>query len=85
MLCTRSAETAPVDLKTASNYVIRAKSGISNVPASAIAGSIGISPIAATAITGFGLALDSATTQFSTATQITGQAHATDYGGVVAA
>jgi hypothetical protein len=80
-----SAETAPVDLKTAGNYAILAKSGISNMPTSTITGNIGVSPIAASAITGFGLALDSATRQFSTASQITGQAHAADYGGDVEA
>jgi hypothetical protein len=84
-LVNAAAETAPVDLKTAGSYAILAKSGISNVPTSAITGNIGVSPIAATAITGFGLALDSATRQFSTASQITGQAHAADYGGDVAA
>jgi hypothetical protein len=39
-------ETAPFDLKTASNYAILAKSGISNVPTSASIGSIGVSPSA---------------------------------------
>jgi hypothetical protein len=80
-----AAVETPVDLGTASNYAILAKSGISTVPTSAITGDIGVSPIAATAITGFGLALDSSTRQFSTASQIRGQAHAADYGGNVAA
>jgi hypothetical protein len=79
-----AATTTPVDLGTASNYSILAKSGISTMPNSAITGNIGVSPIAASAITGFDLALDSAG-QFSTASQIAGQAHAADYGGKVAA
>jgi hypothetical protein len=48
------------------------------VAPSAITGDIAVSPIAATAITGFGLTLDSST-QFSTASQITGKAFAADY------
>jgi uncharacterized protein (DUF305 family) len=78
-----SEEQIRVDLGTACDYTILAKSGISTVPTSAITGNIGVSPIAATAITGFELALDSAG-QFSTALQINGQAHAADYGGNVA-
>jgi hypothetical protein len=50
------------------------------VPTSAITGDIGVSPIAATAITGFGLALDNST-DFSTASQVTGKCFAADYGG----
>jgi hypothetical protein len=72
-----------VELGTADNYVILAKSGISTVPYSAITGDIGVSPIAATAITGFGLTLHSEG-QFSTASQITGKAFAADYGGPTA-
>jgi hypothetical protein len=53
-----NAQEAPVGLGTACNYVILAKSGISTVPTSAITGSIAVSPIAATAMTGFGLVLD---------------------------
>jgi subtilisin family serine protease len=77
-------ETAPVQLKTAGDYVILAKSGIDTVPDSPITGNIGVSPIASTAMTGFGLALDSEG-QFSTASQITGKAFAASYGGVTAA
>jgi hypothetical protein len=70
--------TAPVDLKTACNYTILAKSGISTVPTSNIIGDIGVSPVAATGISGFSLILD-ASTQFSTSSQITGKAFAPDY------
>jgi hypothetical protein len=68
----------PVDLGTAGNYVILAKSGISTVPTSAITGDIGVSPIDSTAITGFSLILDSSG-QFSTSSQLTGKAYAPDY------
>ena len=57
----------PVDLKDAGDYVIIAKSGIDTyVPySSIITGDIAVSPITATAMTGFSLTLDSST-QFST-------------------
>lgn len=45
----------PVDLGTAANYAIVAKSAITNVPTSLITGHLGISPAAATYITGFPL------------------------------
>ena len=44
---------APVNLGTAGNYVILAKSKISNVPTSAITGDLGLSPAAESYITGF--------------------------------
>jgi len=70
--------TAPVNLGTAGNYAILAKSGISSVPKSVIIGNIGVSPIASTAITGFSLKQD-ATNEFSSSTQITGRVYAPDY------
>jgi len=68
----------PVDLGTAGNFAILAKTGISTVPASAVTGDIGVSPAAATYITGFSLIADS-TTVFATSTQVTGQVFAADY------
>jgi hypothetical protein len=70
--------TLPVNLRTAGNYVILAKSGISTVPTSAVTGNIGVSPAAATLITGFSLIADS-TNVFSTSPQVTGKAYAADY------
>jgi hypothetical protein len=78
-----SAISEQVLLGTAEEYVILAKTGISTVPSSDITGDIGVSPIAATAITGFGLIMHSEG-QFSEASQITGKAFAADYGGVTA-
>jgi len=75
---TPSVGATPVSLGTAGNYAILAKSGISTVPSSVITGNIGVSPISATAITGFTLTQD-ATNAFSTSTQITGKAYAADY------
>ena len=63
---------------TAKNYAILAESGISTVPTSAITGSLGISPAAATFITGFSLIVDS-TNVFSTSPQVTGKVYAADY------
>ncbi len=67
-----------VNLGTAANYVLLAKAGISTVPTSAITGNLGVSPAAATYITGFSLIADS-TNVFSTSTQVTGKVYAADY------
>ena len=75
----QEATIAPVDLKTAGDFVILAKSGISTVPQSPITGNIGVSPIASTAITGFGLIMDPDSGTFSTATQVTGNVYGPDY------
>jgi ice-binding like protein/Big-like domain-containing protein len=68
----------PVDLGTAGDYVILAKSAISTVPPSAILGDVGISPAAASFITGFSLTADG-TNVFSTSPQVTGQLFAANY------
>jgi hypothetical protein len=70
--------TPAVNLGTAGNYAILAKTGISSIPASAITGNIGVSPIAAVAITGFSLTAD-ATNVFSTSPQVIGKIYASDY------
>ena len=67
-----------VSLGSARNYVILAKTGISTVPASAITGNLGLSPAAATLITGFSLTADS-TNVFSRSSQVTGKIYAADY------
>jgi hypothetical protein len=67
-----------VDLGSAGDFVILAKSGISNVPTSTITGNIGVSPAAASFITGFALTAD-ATNVFSTSHQITGQVFASNF------
>jgi hypothetical protein len=68
----------PVNLGGAISFAILAKAGISTVPTSAITGNLGISPAAATAITGFDLTLDASNT-FSTSAQVTGRVGAADY------
>jgi hypothetical protein len=69
---------ATVNLGKASTFVILSKTGITNVPASKITGDLGVSPIAATAITGFALVADKTNT-FSTSTQVTGKIYAANY------
>jgi hypothetical protein len=70
--------TLLVNLGTAGNFVILAKSGISTVPTSVITGDLGISPASASYITGFSLTAD-ATNVFSTSPQVTGKVYAADY------
>ncbi|KAF8573802.1 antifreeze protein [Ramaria rubella] len=69
---------APVLLRSAGNFTILAKSGISTVPKSVITGNIGVSPAAATALTGFSLTLSTDGTH-ATSTQIVGNALAADF------
>ncbi|KZP12260.1 antifreeze protein [Athelia psychrophila] len=73
-----AAGPAAVSLGSAANFAILAKSGISTVPSSAITGDIGLSPAAATFLTGFGLTR-SADGTYSTSPQITGNAYAASY------
>jgi hypothetical protein len=73
-----AAGPASVNLGTAGDFVILAKSGIATVPASMLTGNIGVSPIDSTALTGFSLVLDSTGT-FSTSSQVIGNAYAADY------
>lgn len=67
-----------VNLGTADNYAILAKAGISTVPSSTVTGNMGLSPAAATFITGFSLTAD-ATNVFATSPQVTGKVYAADY------
>ena len=53
---------AQVNLGGAGAFVILTKSGITNVPTSTIIGNMGVSPIAATAITGFALVANTTNT-----------------------
>jgi hypothetical protein len=69
---------APVVLGAAGTYVILAKSAISNVPTSAITGNVGLSPAAASFITGFALILPAGGAS-STSSQVTGGVYASDY------
>lgn len=67
-----------MDLGSASNFVVLSKAGISTTAGTNILGNIGVSPIAATAITGFGLILDPSG-EFSTSSLVVGNVFAADY------
>lgn len=67
-----------VNLGTAENFAILAESGIFILSTASITGNLGISPAAATFITGFSLTPDS-TNVFSTSPQVTGKVYAADY------
>ncbi len=73
-----AAGPAPVNLGAATSFVVLTKTGITNVPTSAITGDLGASPIAASAITGFSLVADSTNT-FSRSAQVTGKIYAANY------
>jgi hypothetical protein len=62
----------------AGDYVILAKSGISTTGVTAVTGNLGLSPAAASFITGFSLVAD-ASGVFSTSAQVTGNVYAADY------
>lgn len=79
-----AASPSLVDLGLAGNFVILAKSGISTVPPSALVGDLGLSPAAATFITGFSLTED-ALGVFATAPQVTGKVYAANYADETAA
>jgi hypothetical protein len=68
--------TTAVLLGTAGDFAILAKAGITNVPNTVITGDIGVSPIAATAMTGFALTLAGT---YATSTQVIGNIYASDY------
>ena len=69
---------APVNLGAATSFVILTKTGVTNVPNSAITGNLGVSPIDSTSITGLSLVADS-TNVFSTSSQVTGKIYAANY------
>ena len=73
---------APVNLGTAGNFAILAKTGISTTGTTAVTGDIGVSPAAASFITGFALVvpvvIDSAG-NYSTSPQVTGKVYAADF------
>lgn len=71
-------QASAVPLGTSGDFAILAKSGVSTVPASVITGDVGLSPAAATFITGFSLVSD-ATNTFSGSPQVTGKVYASDY------
>jgi len=72
------ATQSAVNLGTAEDFVILAKSGVSTTGTTSIIGNIGVSPIDSTALTGFGVIMDSSN-EFATSSLITGKLYAADY------
>jgi hypothetical protein len=70
--------TGLVNLGTAENFAILAKTGVSTTGTTQVNGDIGVSPVAATALTGFGLVAD-ASNKFSTSALVNGKLYAADY------
>jgi len=69
---------SPVLLGTAINFAVLAKTGVSTTGATDVTGDIGLSPAAASFITGFGLIAD-ASNEFSTSSLVTGRIYAANY------
>ena len=67
-----------VDLKSAADFTVLSKTGISTIGVTSITGNIGVSPAMATALTGFSLIMDP-TNQFSTSLYVIGKVYASDY------
>lgn len=67
--------TSAVNLRSAANYVILAKTGVSTAPTSVITGDVGLSPAARTYLTGFSDTLFTDGT-YSTSLQVTGKLYA---------
>jgi len=67
-----------VDLKSAADFTVLSKTGISTIGVTSITGNIGVSPAKATALTGFSLIMD-ATNQFATSLYVIGKVYASDY------
>jgi len=75
---TTSKGPQPVLLGTAGGHVILAKTAISSVPSSGVTGNVGLSPAAASFVTGFSLVADS-TNVFASSTQVVGKVYAANY------
>ena len=70
---------APGDKAGAADYAILAKTAVTNAPTSAVVGDIGLSPAAASYISGFSATLPAGGSA-STSSQVTGSLYASDYG-----
>src|SRR5665647_448746 len=73
-----AAGPSPVNLRTAGEFVILTETGVTTTGTTTVVGNMGVSPIAATAMTGFGLIADSTNT-YSTSSLVTEKIYAADY------
>src|SRR5688572_18730406 len=78
LLAARAFATPAVDLGSAGNFTVLAKTGISTTGTTSIVGYIGVSPAAASFLTGFGLTMDSSN-QFATSALVNGRVYAANY------
>ncbi|KAJ7512986.1 antifreeze protein [Mycena galericulata] len=69
---------AAVNLRTAGNFAILAKAGVSTIPPSVITGNVGVSPISSNGLVGFSLALAS-NGESATSSQVTGELFAASF------
>lgn len=74
----------PISLGVADSFTILTKTGITTTGVTKIQGNIGTSPIASTALTGFGLAVSS-DGSYATSSLISGKAYGPDYAGATPA
>lgn len=72
------AKQAPVNLRSAGNFTVLSQAGISTTGITKVVGNIGVSPIAATGMTGFILKMDRSGT-FSRSSRVSGKIYAADY------
>ena len=68
----------PIDLGSANDFAILSKAGITTTGTTNIIGNVGTSPISSTALTGFGLVMDSSNT-FSKSPLVVGNVYAANY------
>jgi hypothetical protein len=73
-----NASVGSVNLGAADEFAILSKTGVTTTGTTMVNGNIGVSPAAATYMTGFDLILDSTST-FSTSSLIVGKVYAADY------
>lgn len=77
-LSASAAGPAAINLLSASNFAILSKAGISTTGPTSVTGDIGVSPAAATSLTGFSLTLPSGSA-FATSPQVSGKVYAPGY------
>lgn len=73
--------TSCVNLGTAANYAIMAKTGVSTTGVTKVTGNIGLSPAAGSFLTGWAETANGAPVTYSTSAQVTGKLYAADYSG----
>jgi hypothetical protein len=85
-IITADVDLSPVNLLTAANYRILTYAGITNASSATVSGDMGVSPIAATAITGFSLIGNGPVDGFTTSALVIdgGKVYAASYGGTTA-